>query len=1099
MQSAREQQKEKEGKKMAKKLCALFLFCCMVVGMSTPCAAATPVEEMFKVTLIDEHTLQPMVDSLDLMENGGFEYLADEKTPSKWGLSAPNDQSFLGSENIILNDTRLTDAPAENKIVEEGYRAIHFKNKEKGLTMAVGGAYILRSPGQVAYNCELGVSFYMLSDKAGVSMEVLVTLQDEEGKDVEQRFGISFTNDMKKGEWVRKIVSMELPLSARYIGLQPRLSTEGEVIMDNVTLYQTCDQEFIDAKKPREKMPPVPGTPANMLGLKYPGGDGNTGFETTQEGDTPWLLQHLDTPADIRFSTDENHTPGGKQSLLLQNITNIRGRAYQNVYDFVPGATYQISWWYKIAGPVQTTVSYEMRWFPCEKPWDEPDLGLASGDGLTAWQDPENQWKEFSHTFVAPYPPDKDDPLSAEICIRIGGKNASAYFDDVELYMVKEPDAATIRSDEAIYYTEYPYGTVDAEVADYYAEKMVGGSMRYWILDGEKVIVEPQTVPFVEEDETLVASGSFPTSVMQANKKGQTYSYVAEILDPAGNVLQTQQSAIYRFDRPKYLGVDGIFRKNGKEYHVGTGNSCNTDRIKQGVKDGGLEVIMMVGEGELTLLEKLDAAHEAGLLVILNMGDSNACAGSPSRIMGTIDTVNMVKDHPALFGYKIQDEPIQKRTPEEHLLAGYVAIRELDPNHVVYSCDGVEGDFPILARYTDYMESDSYTGNSKSASHIVNTINLAEEASRGRKPVGILQKAYEVAPADVYFPTYEEFRHYGYQCLIAGGGGWGYHAIGKNGTGVPLIEREVWKEIVEWEASGEQDLMFACMVEGKYPLINSYVSDELIWHLYAVDGKLYAIVVNCVGGVGNKEGSLTVDIPLTDAANAKALGDFTATLKYGGEGSASGKDTLSIEIPSFAAEVWEITLANPVDFSGHKITKYNDIDLAPWAYQAVAKLQEAKVINRDIDMRYEPQKQITRGDYAMFLVNALGLTADATENFADVKPYAEYANALAIGRALGIFNGRGDNLYDPEKPAPRAELMALTARALRLVGKAADGDAASLDAFSDKALIPEWAAGDVAAMVSMGIVKGNADGTVNPGGNTTRAEAAVIIDRVMTK
>ena len=39
----------------------------------------------------------------------------------------------------------------------------------------------------------------------------------------------------------------------------------------------------------------------------------------------------------------------------------------------------------------------------------------------------------------------------------------------------------------------------------------------------------------------------------------------------------------------------------------------------------------------------------------------------------------------------------------------------------------------------------------------------------------------------------------------------------------------------------------------------------------------------------------------------------------------------------------------------------------------------------------------------------------------------------------------------------------------------------------------------LALMVAEGLIKGNADGTINPLGNTTRAEAAVIMQRILNK
>ena len=58
---------------------------------------------------------------------------------------------------------------------------------------------------------------------------------------------------------------------------------------------------------------------------------------------------------------------------------------------------------------------------------------------------------------------------------------------------------------------------------------------------------------------------------------------------------------------------------------------------------------------------------------------------------------------------------------------------------------------------------------------------------------------------------------------------------------------------------------------------------------------------------------------------------------------------------------------------------------------------------------------------------------------------------------------------------------------------------AELSDFSDKALIADYARDAVATMVGMGFVQGNADGTINPLGNTTRAEAAVIMHRIFER
>ena len=59
-----------------------------------------------------------------------------------------------------------------------------------------------------------------------------------------------------------------------------------------------------------------------------------------------------------------------------------------------------------------------------------------------------------------------------------------------------------------------------------------------------------------------------------------------------------------------------------------------------------------------------------------------------------------------------------------------------------------------------------------------------------------------------------------------------------------------------------------------------------------------------------------------------------------------------------------------------------------------------------------------------------------------------------------------------------------------------NNDLTALDAFGDQDRIAEYAKTAMASMVSAGIIKG-ADGSVNPLGNATRAEVAVMCARML--
>ena len=144
-----------------------------------------------------------------------------------------------------------------------------------------------------------------------------------------------------------------------------------------------------------------------------------------------------------------------------------------------------------------------------------------------------------------------------------------------------------------------------------------------------------------------------------------------------------------------------------------------------------------------------------------------------------------------------------------------------------------------------------------------------------------------------------------------------------------------------------------------------------------------------------------------------------------------------------------------------------------------------------------PEKNITRADFAGYLIRTLGLTGDDSDTFADVDDSYTYAKEIAIGKKLGILKGSGDGTYSPEESISRQDLMVICARGLRLARRIADADYKTAIAnFRDKGLIADYAVNDIGAMVSSRIITGNPDLTINPLGNTTRAEAAVIMDRI---
>ena len=119
-----------------------------------------------------------------------------------------------------------------------------------------------------------------------------------------------------------------------------------------------------------------------------------------------------------------------------------------------------------------------------------------------------------------------------------------------------------------------------------------------------------------------------------------------------------------------------------------------------------------------------------------------------------------------------------------------------------------------------------------------------------------------------------------------------------------------------------------------------------------------------------------------------------------------------------------------------------------------------------------------------------------TENFADVPAASYYYNAIGSAKVAGIASGDGVN-FNPENSITRQDLITLAYRAFLAKGYITEtDDLTALDAFADKDNISDYAMTAMASMVKAGIIQGS-DGNVNPLGNATLAEVAVMCARLL--
>jgi len=210
--------------------------------------------------------------------------------------------------------------------------------------------------------------------------------------------------------------------------------------------------------------------------------------------------------------------------------------------------------------------------------------------------------------------------------------------------------------------------------------------------------------------------------------------------------------------------------------------------------------------------------------------------------------------------------------------------------------------------------------------------------------------------------------------------------------------------------------------------------------------------------------------------------EVTATWNYEGGSSSGGgkrptkKDTvvpLKVEFPN-----------KFIDMIDH------------WAMDMVNKAVSMNIVNGINENTFEPNRNITRAEFATIIARELGLINGDSSNLADVNNSDWFYNDIMAVHQIGIMGGYEDGNMRPNNHITRQEAMVMIDRVLQTKGmsmilsESEIGDI--LSEFIDSHDISEWARRSVVVCIKNSIVEGN-NGLMRPEENMTRAEAVKIL------
>lgn len=183
---------------------------------------------------------------------------------------------------------------------------------------------------------------------------------------------------------------------------------------------------------------------------------------------------------------------------------------------------------------------------------------------------------------------------------------------------------------------------------------------------------------------------------------------------------------------------------------------------------------------------------------------------------------------------------------------------------------------------------------------------------------------------------------------------------------------------------------------------------------------------------------------------------------------------------------------------------FSDVPQSHWAYSVIDEASDDGIMNGKAAGVFAPNATLTRAEYATMLYNLApendvmklvhGSTAD--NGLYDVDGNAWYADTVSWAVAHGVFKNN-DGSFSPNRTITREEMAVATYEFLH---KYCDGKFV-LDSiykgFTDDAAFSSSANRDkVYILVNNGIIAGKSDGSFDPQGSLTRAEAAAMAVRV---
>ena len=166
-----------------------------------------------------------------------------------------------------------------------------------------------------------------------------------------------------------------------------------------------------------------------------------------------------------------------------------------------------------------------------------------------------------------------------------------------------------------------------------------------------------------------------------------------------------------------------------------------------------------------------------------------------------------------------------------------------------------------------------------------------------------------------------------------------------------------------------------------------------------------------------------------------------------------------------------------------------------WAKEAILNLAKRGIINGVEKNKFAPDGLVTREQFVKMAVLAMDIHNEkGIADFDYVAPGAWYGSYIASAKQKNIINGISDTDFGVGSNITREDVAVIIYRMFEQKGIKLTNIKSD---FADMSGISDYAYAAVSALAGEGIINGTGENKFSPKNNTTRAEAAVLINAFM--